>query len=263
MISPKDFERFLPHLSTRQLQELKDKDRTVIIQPLAAVEQHGPHLPLYTDSLIVQEVLWRALGRLPEDFPAWTLPLLAYGKSTEHLDFPGTISLTAETLIQVLKEIAHSLARSAFQRLVILNAHGGNTEIVDFLLRDIRVETGMMAFAIHPFLRVGVPEEGLSEQERIFGIHAGDIETSILLASYPHLVRDELLPSSVPVQLQKLDHPPFMGPLNFGWVTDDLSEDGVLGDATTADAERGEAYLEAAATQTSELLEKAQAFSFE
>jgi creatinine amidohydrolase/Fe(II)-dependent formamide hydrolase-like protein len=233
-----------------------------VVLPIASIEQHGPHLPVYTDSLIVQEVLDRSLALLPEEFPIWVLPLLAYGKSNEHSAFAGTITLTSETLIRVLKEIGASVARSGFRRLAILNGHGGNTEIIDFVIRDIREQTGLLVFALHVYLRVATPSAGLTEDEKIYGIHAGDVETSILLRCRPELVRRELAPASLPAHLKTLKHPPFMGPLTFAWLTPDITKDGVLGDATVAAADKGERYLSDAASQTAELLREIADFSF-
>jgi creatinine amidohydrolase len=262
MPTPSDFNHFLPALTSPEIRDLPDKDHVVVVQPLAAIEQHGPHLPVYTDSLIAEAVLTEALKRLPAGFPVWRLPLLSYGKSTEHLAFAGTLSLSADTLIQTLKEIGHSLAGSGFRRMVILNAHGGNTEIVDFVIRDIRAETGLMVFALHPYLRVAPIKEGISEQEAIYGIHAGDIETSILLAIRPDWVRFDLAPRSFPAALQAMRHPPFMGPLTFAWLTQDIAPDGVLGDATLATAEKGQAFLAQAADQVAELLQDIRDFKF-
>ncbi len=134
--------RYLPHYSTTVIQQL-DKERGVVVLPLASIEQHGPHLPVYTDSLIAMEVLRRTIALLPEEMLVWCLPLLPYGKSNEHTGFPGTISLTSETLMRVLTEIAESISRSGFKRFVILNAHGGNSELVDVVMRDIREKTGL------------------------------------------------------------------------------------------------------------------------
>ncbi|MCC6188753.1 MAG: creatininase family protein [Anaerolineales bacterium] len=262
MLSPQSRRHFLPYQTSPQIADLPDKDKAVVILPIASVEQHGPHLPVYTDSLIVQEVLDRALARLPEEFPVWVLPLLAYGKSNEHSAFAGTITLTSETLIRVLKEIGGSVARSGFKRLVILNGHGGNTEIADFVIRDIREQTGLLVFALHVYLRVAPPSAGLTEDEQVYGIHAGDVETSILLCCHPELVRRELAPASIPAHLKTFKHPPFMGPLTFAWLTPDITANGVLGDATVANAEKGERYLSDAATQIAELLRDIADFSF-
>jgi creatinine amidohydrolase len=252
----------LPYLTTQQVAALPHKERAVVVLPIASIEQHGPHLPLYTDSLILDEVLRRTLATLPHHFPVWVLPMLAYGKSNEHVGFAGTVTLTSETLICVLKDIGASVARSGFRRLAILNSHGGNTEIIDFVIRDIREQTGLLVFALHVYLRIAPPSAGLTETERTYGIHAGDVETSILLRCRPDLVKKELAPSSLPAHLQTAKHPPFMGPLTFAWLTHDISPNGVLGDATTADAEKGERFLSDAASQTGELLRAIVDFEF-
>jgi creatinine amidohydrolase len=262
MTTPTDFGRFLPALTSPEIRDLPDKARVVIALPVASIEQHGPHLPVYTDSLIGEAVLEAALARLPDDAPVWRLPIISYGKSTEHADFAGTVSLTADTLIHTLREIGRSLAQAGFQRLAIVNAHGGNTEIVDFVIRDIRKETGMMVFALHPFLRVGQVTEGISQDEMVYGIHAGDVETSVLLAIRPEWVRHELAPRSFPAGLQAMKHQPFMGALTFAWLTQDIAPDGVLGDATVATAEKGERFLAHAADALAELLLDIANFSF-
>lgn len=254
--------RFLPYLTTEQVVNLPQKERAVVVLPIASIEQHGPHLPIFTDSIIVQQVLSRTLALLPEDLPIWVLPLLAYGKSNEHAGFAGTITLTSETLIQVLKEIGRSVARSGFRRFAILNGHGGNTEIVDLVIRDIREHTGLLVFALHLYLRVATPSAGLTDKERLYGIHAGDVETSILLRCRPDLVKKDLAPSSLPDHLQTLQYQPFMGPLTFAWLTQDITHTGVLGDATVADPDKGERFLSDAATQTADLLRAMVDFHF-
>jgi creatinine amidohydrolase/Fe(II)-dependent formamide hydrolase-like protein len=255
--------RFLPYLTSTQIAELPHKDRAVIVLPLASIEQHGPHLPVYTDSIICQEVLGRTLDRLPEDFPIWLLPLLSYGKSNEHIAFAGTMTLAAETLMRVLKEIGASVSRSGFRRLAIVNAHGGNTEVVDFVIRDIREQTKLFVFALHLYLRVATPSVGLSEAEQIYGIHAGDVETSILMHCRPELVNRELAPNSIPKHLRTFKQPPFMGPLTFAWLTEDIAPNGVMGDATVATAAKGAHFLDDAATQTAELLRQIADFRFD
>jgi creatinine amidohydrolase len=252
----------LPYHTSPEVTNLADKDKVVVVLPIASIEQHGPHLPLYTDSLIAQDVLERALALLPETASVLVLPLLSYGKSNEHTAFPGTMTLTAETLIRVLRDIGASVARGGFKRLAILNAHGGNTEIVDFVIRDIREATNLMVFALHVGLRVAVPAAGLTEDEKVYGIHAGDVETSMLLHSHPELVRFALAPNSIPSHLKTFKHPPFMGPLTFAWLTPDIAPDGVLGDATVATAEKGERFLANAARQVADLLQDIAEFSF-
>lgn len=255
--------RFLPYLTSRQIDQLDSKERAVVILPVAAIEQHGPHLPVFTDSIIAQEVLGRALSLLPDDLPAWFLPLLPYGKSNEHAGLAGTFTMRSEVFIQILKEIGENVARNGFRRFAIVNAHGGNTEIIDFVIRDIREATGMYVFGLHVFLRIAPPEAGLSEDEKTYGIHAGDIETSVLLNCCPDLVQKDLAPDGTPHHLKKLETPPFMGPLNFAWLTRDITSSGVLGNAKTADPARGETYLSDAALELSEMIKKIVEFQFE
>ena len=254
--------RFLPYLTSREVAHLPDKERAAIVLPLASIEQHGPHLPVFTDSIILEEVFDRALAILDDDCPVYFLPLQAYGKSNEHSGIAGTMTLSSRTLTRVISDIAESVDRSGFRRLVILNGHGGNTEIVDFIIRDIRERTGLMVFALHPLLRIAVPSEGLSDAEKVYGIHAGDVETSILLRCRPDLVHMELAPSSLPEHLQSLKYPPFVGPLNFAWLMPDISSSGVLGDATQAAPEKGEHFLSDAAAQVAELLGEIVDFRF-
>jgi creatinine amidohydrolase len=253
--------RFLPYLTTEQVANLP-KEQTVVVLPIASIEQHGPHLPIYTDSIIVQEVLNRTLALLPQDSPVWVLPLLPYGRSNEHAGFAGTVTLTSETLIRVLKEIGASVARSGFKRFAILNGHGGNTEVIDFVIRDIREQTGLLVFSLHLYLRVAVPVQGLTEAEKTYGIHAGDVETSILLKCRPDLVRMELAPANLPTHLQRMASPPFMGPLTFAWLTQDITPTGVLGDATAASPAKGEHFLDDAAHQMADLLQEICDFRF-
>ena len=262
MFFANDNKHFLPSLTSRQIAEMPLKERAVVVLPIASIEQHGPHLPVYTDSLVLEEVLTRSLAQLPDDFPVWVLPLLAYGKSNEHSAFAGTITLTSETLIRVIKEIGTSVARSGFKRFVVLNGHGGNTEVIDLVIRDIREQTGLLVFALHVYLRVATPTVGLSEPEKMYGIHAGDVETSILLRCHPELVKRDLAPASLPAHLQTFKHPPFMGPLTFAWLMQDITPSGVIGDATVANPEKGEFFLADAAKQTAELLCEIADFSF-
>lgn len=255
-------DRFLPYLTRRQMEMMRDKEKAAIIQPIGSTEQHGPHLPAFTDCIIAQEVLCRALSLVPTDLPVWTLPLLPYGKSNEHAGLAGTITLTSETMIKVLKEIGISIVRNGFRRLVILNAHGGNTEIIDVVIRDLREITDLLVFGLHIGLRVAVPQEGLSESERIYGIHAGDAETSMMLDCAPELVHMEWAVDGTPANLEKLNTHPFLGALNFAWLTKDIAPDGVIGNPKTADAKRGGDYLEGAAREVADLLTQVVEFSF-
>ncbi len=245
-------ERSLVHLTWTEIRDL-DKTRGVVLLPVGAIEQHGPHLPVTTDTLLVTNVLKRAMQLLPLDVPAWRLPAVSYGKSNEHQDFPGTISLSAETLTAVLKDIATSLHRAGFRRLAFVNGHGGNAALLEMVARDIRLDNGLMVFSIQPSFWLEPPFK-LSEQEKRFGIHAGDLETSLVLAMQPGFVRMDK-------RVKHYPEPHFnVAGSSQAWLTSDWSESGVFGDATVATAEKGQALLEYGSERLARLIEEISSF---
>ena len=182
--------RNFSYLNWKQVDALP-RETTLLVLPTAAIEQHGHHLPLATDTLINNLLLGHALGKLPSELPVYALPPVHYGKSNEHLGFPGTLSVSASTFMAVLRDLGASLANARFQKLVLYNTHGGNTALIDVMARDLRAEFGLRTFALHG--SGGIQFDGLSPQERAYGFHAGEVETALLLASVPELVdRDGL-----------------------------------------------------------------------
>ena len=233
------------HYTYEELKELAPK--SIAVLPIGAVEQHGRHLPVGTDSLIATEFVRRlqnALGE--EEYPALFLPLMPFGKSNEHINFPGTVFLNAETLLAVLKQIGASCKRAGFQKLVILNCHGGNHELIDMATREIRIESGLKTFAVHPLLKI-LPKDisrfHLSERERRLGIHAGRIETSIIMRIDQGLVREDRMQPDYPEQFEDCRYLDFSEIIPFGWTTDDVSKTGAIGDPTGSNAQDGEAWL--------------------
>lgn len=218
----------------------------LVVQPIASVEQHGPHLPCYTDSMVVEGLLARAVEMTPTDVDVWTLPVIAYGKSNEHLGYPGTISLTAETLLAVCRDVGRAVARSGFRKLAFVNGHGGQPQLLEVVARDIREETGLQVFPLFPY-RLGLPDGSVSSPEEAeFGIHAGELETSLVMALEPGAVRtDRLEPGDERVRTRfgDLRYLSMEGALPTAWLTGDLSANGVIGDPTRASAERGELVL--------------------
>jgi len=236
--------RFLAYLSWTQLRDLPAKDRVVIIQPIGAIEQHGPHLPLAVDATIALGVLGRALENLDPTIPAYALPPLYYGKSNEHLHFPGTLTLSAETLINTLMEVGDSLYRAGFRRWVLLNGHGGQPQVLEIVARDLHLRYG--DFWVFPWFVWSVPnqvDQWLSPKELELGIHAGDAETSLMLALLPDYVNLDTAIAEYPQGLPTDGILSLEGTLPFAWATRDLSQSGVLGDPTTASRDKGDRIL--------------------
>ncbi len=237
-------ERFFPYLTWQEIATMPDKENVVIIQPVGSIEQHGPHLPIIVDSAIAVGVLGKALSQLEANIPAYALPCLYYGKSNEHWHFPGTITLKAETLLAVLKEMADSIYRAGFRKLVLMNAHGGQPQIMEIAARDIHQE--YQDFLVFPLFTWRVPnisKELFTPQELEYGIHAGDAETSILLSLLPNQVQMDKAVKEYPQGLPQDSLLSMEGKLPFAWLTRELTKSGVMGDATAASKEKGDRLL--------------------
>jgi creatinine amidohydrolase len=218
----------------------------IAVLPLGATEQHGPHLPIETDSIIADGVAERLAARLPRPGKVTFLPVEEIGYSPEHLDFPGTRSLGYQEAIERWIGIGKRAHDEGIRKFVMLNAHGGNSPLMTIVATELRVRYGMLAVATS-WTRFGYPPELVSEQERAIGIHGGFIETSVMLALRPDLVdmdkaRD--FPSAQIRFARDFTHLRAYGPHAFGWKMGDLSPDGVVGNAAAATAEAGERILE-------------------
>jgi len=239
--------RNFAYLNWKQVEALP-KDRTLLILPTAAIEQHGPHLPLATDTLINNVCLGRALNLLPADMPIYALPPICYGKSNEHIGFPGTLSVSASTFMAVIRDLGASIASAGFRKLALYNTHGGNSSLVDVMARDLRAEFNLRTFTI--FGSAGAHHEGLNPQERKYGFHAGEVETAFLLAATPELVDTSAYTVNYIAQLEdNAILQPENGAANFAWLTRDIAESGVLGDPRPATAANGDLWLNAAAAK--------------
>ncbi len=240
--------RYFPYLTWTEIQQMPHKEDVVIIQPIGAIEQHGPHLPIVVDSAISMGVLGQALSKLDSKIPAYALPCIYYGKSNEHWQFPGTITLSAETLLAVIKEMAASIYRSGFRKLVLMNSHGGQPQIMEIAARDIH--QAQTDFLVFPLFTWRVPHQAgelLTAKEKELGIHAGDAETSIMLSLLPEQVKMEQAVSEYPQGLPTDSLLSMEGKLPFAWLTRELSQSGVIGDATAATPEKGKHILESVA----------------
>ena len=219
--------------------------RWIAVLPLAAVEQHGPHLPLGVDAYIAEAYLARVRKILPEALPATFLPVQRVGVSAEHLGYPGTLTLSAATAIKAWTEIGESLARAGLRKLLLVTSHGGNVAAMELAARDLRTRLGMLAVTVG-WHRFGYPEGTFSNEERRHGIHGGDIETSLMLAAMPDAVRTERAAQATPATVAMAHEFKWLGayrPAGFAWMTQDLNATGAVGDATQASAAKGEAAL--------------------
>jgi creatinine amidohydrolase len=239
-----------------------DTERWIAVLPVAAVEQHGPHLPLGVDSYIADAYIARVLPLLPDDLPATFLPVQKIGYSDEHLAFPGTLSLSAHTLIAVWTGIGECVHRCGVRKLVIVNSHGGNAALMDPVARDLRVRLKMLTVSCG-WHRFGYPPGTFDAGEVRHGIHGGDVETSLVLAHRPDTVRMNHAAAARPATLDMADRFKWLGafkPAGFGWMTQDLHPTGAVGDATAATATKGEQALGHGARAFVELLQDVDRF---
>lgn len=231
-------------LTSEDLQNV-DSGRTVAVLPVAAVEQHGPHLPLATDALINAAIVERSLEKLPKEPAVLMLPALNLGHSLEHTHFAGTLSVAAETLLAAWVDVGRGVARAGLRKLVIFNTHGGQKSLVDLAALRLRAECDLLTVRASYF-QFGAPKGLFDEDEMRFGIHGGELETSLMLHLRPDLVRRDALAhfDGLPAHLAAGQR--MLGaerPAGLGWMAQDLHPAGVCGNAARADAERGGRYL--------------------
>jgi creatinine amidohydrolase len=235
--------------------------RSIFVQPLGAIEQHGPHLPLNTDSVIATRVAEATVDAVGAELDVWLLPTLDYTKSNEHAWSPGTVWLSATTLLAVLDDIGRCLATTPAKRLVFLNGHGGNSALVNVANRELRLNHGLMTFLAHP----GVPPDqgGASPADELgMGVHGGTEETSMMLHLAPELVRMEHAERRVPETLAANRHVRFGGRVTFGWLSNDFFPEGYIGDPTAATAELGAAAFAGAVASFGEALREVSVFDY-
>jgi creatinine amidohydrolase len=240
--------RYLPAMSAEQIASLPDKAAAPVILAVGAIEQHGPHLPVAVDALIGQVLISLVAGRLPDDCPCYVAPPITIGKSNEHIGFPGTLSISKGTLRELLLAIARQISAWGFRHVAVLNTHGGNVAVLIPTLREFEAK-----FGLRPRLLKPPPVPDLSAREAAFGIHAGEVETSWVLAAAPALVKMECAGRAFFADVSEHGHiRPVAAPVTRAWATRDLSASGILGDATAATAENGWRWLDAAANALAE-----------
>lgn len=229
--------RFWADCRAPEFQSL-DPERVIAILPTAAIEQHGPHLPVGTDTLIAEGMISRLMAECPSDLDLRILPVQAVGKSNEHLWARGTLTLTAETALRAWVEIGLSVARAGIRKIVIVNSHGGNLDLVSILSRELRVQAQMLAVKCQ-WGSFGVPGGMYPPEELAFGIHGGDMETSLMLAFRPETV--DLEAARLFRSTAEAGGIPPIGTISYGWISSDLNPAGTVGNAAIATASKGEA----------------------
>ena len=258
--------RFWADWSTQDFSQLRSRGEAanmIAVLPVAATEQHGPHLPLCVDTALVDGIVTASLVHLPVALPVLFLPTQAVGLSPEHARFPGTLTLKTDTIIRLWTDIGESVAAAGIKKLVLFNAHGGQVSVLDIVARDLRARLGMLVYGVNWFNLPLTDEQGVdanqlfSAEEHRFGIHAGDIETSMMLALKPDLVdmtRAANFPSSSQTRAQAF---PILGngkSAKLGWQMQDYNPAGAVGNAAAATAEKGRVVVAASARGLAELL---------
>lgn len=262
MTTPSQHSHFWADLKSPDFARL-DLARTIAVLPVAAIEQHGPHLPLNVDATLVDGVVAATLPHLPPALPVLFLPTQSVGLSPEHARFGGTLTLKAETVIHLWTEIAESVARSGVKKLVLLNSHGGQVGLLDVVARDLRARLDMLVYSVNWFNLPLVDAQGgsvadlFSADEHRFGIHAGEIETSMMLALKPEQV--DMAPaqnfhSTSQDRAQKFSILGDGRSAKLGWQMQDYNPQGAVGNAAAATADKGRALLSAAGRNFAQLL---------
>ena len=230
--------------------------RWIAVLPLAATEQHGPHLPVGTDVMIAQAYLARVRELLPENIPATFLPVQPVGISTEHIGYPGTLTLPTEVALKTWMAIGESVARAGIKKLVMVTSHGGNSAAMTLVAQDLRAQHRLLVVTTG-WSRFATPEGLFPAEELRHGIHGGAVETSIMLARYRQHVRSEAIADfrSNSIAMEK-DYRWLSAhrPAPLAWQAHDLHVSGAAGDATLASAEKGERLLDHGAAAFCELL---------
>jgi len=237
--------------------------RTVALLPLAAIEQHGPHLPLSVDTDLLEGVLAAAAPHLEAQWPVYVLPTQALGYSSEHQRFAGTLTLQPETVLRLWCEIGQSVARAGVRKLLLFNGHGGHNGLLEVAARELRSQYGLLVYGASWFNLPLLDQQGqdllqrLSAEERRFGIHAGQIETSMMLALRPHTVRMQQARHFHSSSEERARRWPILGngrSARLGWQMQDYHPEGAVGNAAAADAAFGQALLHAGGRALAELL---------
>lgn len=245
-----------------------DKAHAAVLLPVSAVEQHGPHLPVGTDAIILRALLKnfsKVTGHFQED-EVIIAPQITVGKSNEHMDFPGTMTLTAKTMYDVIDEYTAAIAKWGFRKLILTNSHGGNTDLLNLLSRDLRIKYGMEIYVFDWWFTDFWKEilQKVQESKSPYGVfHACELETSLMLHIAPQMVDMEQAKDETPDRQFEGDRfISLYGPVTMGWKTRDVSHSGVIGDPEEASAEKGQVLMDFAVQKLTAIIEEILQFHY-
>lgn len=238
---------------------------SIVLVPVGAIEQHGPHMPLSVDYVIADESAKAIVDMLGDELDLWMIPTLPYSKSNEHAWSPGTMWLSATTMHHMLGDIGRCVAKTGARRIVFLNGHGGNSTLLNVACRELRLEYGLLTFLVHAFIPPAystAPPSEASTNELGMGIHGGYRETSVMMHLRPDLVNLALAERNVPEWLDDNEHVRFGGTVQFGWLSNDFGPAGHIGDPTGASADAGKVMFEDAIRVVCDQLREIAVFDF-
>ena len=239
MTFPSYRDRYLPAMTPRRIRALPDRSWAPVILATGAIEQHGPHLPVAVDALMGQVWLSLVLARLPAGASCYVAPPITIGKSNEHTGFPGTLMISSDTLRSQILAVARQVDAWGFRSLAVINTHGGNMPVLVPTLREVRALYGLRAGVLQ-----SKPVSDIPAQEAAFGIHAGEVETSWVMAAAGRLVDPSRAVCEFPARIEDPGEVrPVAAPALVAWASKDVSKSGIMGDATAATAEKGERWL--------------------
>ena len=256
--------KFWADLTSRHFSQLAASsviNQAIAVLPVAAIEQHGPHLPVSVDTSLVNGVIEAALPHLPDSLPVLFMPTQQVGKSDEHIRYPGTLTLGAQTLISVWTELGACVARAGIKKLLLFNSHGGQVSVMDIVARDLRTAHDLIVFSSN-WYTLPLDEEVMNlfaPAEHRFGIHAGDMETSMMLALREKYVDMKHAQHFHTQAEERAKNYPLLGngtTAKMGWQIQDYNPYGAAGDASLATAAKGHAVINAAGLQLARLLQE-------
>jgi len=248
------------YLTTDDFKEIVKDENTIFIIPTGSIEQHGPHLPLLTDSIIASEIMKRVRNKIKSSIKIVILPTLTYGCSFEHIDFLGTITLRLETYLKVIEDIISSLTRYGAKKIVIANAHGGNSSILRSLVFEYSQRYNIFITIVEIFKICAEAFKKYRDSTEIGAFHAGEMETSIMLYLYEEVVKKERIEKGIPSKFFDKDSSFYLekprGIGSFSWATKKISSSGVIGDPTLANSSKGEKIVNEVINKIIKILEE-------